>query len=83
MKLIVDIDENLYTRLFDNGDNEIDDMAEALVVLRKGTPAPKGKWVRDKDGYWVCSVCGAIGASPHVSEPPDRYCHECGAQMEW
>jgi hypothetical protein len=42
MKLIVDIDENVYTRLFDNGiqDNEIavDDVCEMARALRLGTP---------------------------------------------
>lgn len=51
------------------------------VVSTPGEERPKGEWARDKDGYWVCSVCGAIGASCYASEPPDRYCHECGAEM--
>ena len=46
MKLIVDIPEDVYTRLFDNGiqDNEIavDDICEMARALRLGTPLPKG-----------------------------------------
>ena len=46
MKIIVDIDENVFTRLFDNGiqDNEIavDDICEMARALRMGTPLPKG-----------------------------------------
>ncbi len=42
MKLIVDISEDVYTRLFDNGiqDNEIavDDVCEMARALRHGTP---------------------------------------------
>ena len=42
MKLIADIDEDVYTRLFDNGiqDNEIavDDVCEMARALRLGTP---------------------------------------------
>ena len=42
MKLIIDIDEDVYTRLFDNGiqDNEIavDDVCEMARALRLGTP---------------------------------------------
>ena len=42
MKLIIDIDENVYTRLFDNGiqDNEIviDDICEMARTLRLGKP---------------------------------------------
>ena len=46
MKLIVDIPEDVYTRLFDNGiqDNEIavDDVCEMARALRLGTPLPNG-----------------------------------------
>ena len=46
MKLIIDIPEDVYTRLFDNGiqDNEIatDDICEMARALRLGTPLPKG-----------------------------------------
>ena len=42
MKLIIDISEDVYTRLFDNGiqDNEIavDDVCEMARALRLGTP---------------------------------------------
>ena len=44
MKLIIDIPEDVYTRLFDNGiqDNEIavDDICEMARTLRLGTPIP-------------------------------------------
>lgn len=46
MKLVIDIPEDVYTRLFDNGiqDNEIaaDDIREMAMSLRLGTPLPKG-----------------------------------------
>ena len=38
MKLLIDIDENLYTRLFDNGNIDAMDMLKACVAIRKGTP---------------------------------------------
>lgn len=41
MKLVIDIDENLYTRLFDNGDEYVADMRRACVSIRKGIPLPK------------------------------------------
>ena len=45
MKLIIDIPEDVYTRLFDNGiqDNEIatDDICEMARALRLGTPLDK------------------------------------------
>jgi hypothetical protein len=39
---VIDIDDNLYTRLFDNGDEYVADMRRACVAIRKGTPLPKG-----------------------------------------
>lgn len=46
MKIVIDIPEDVYTRLFDNGiqDNEIatDDICEMARSLRCGTPLPKG-----------------------------------------
>ena len=46
MKIVIDIPEDVYTRLFDNGiqDNEIavDDVCEMARALRLGIPLPKG-----------------------------------------
>lgn len=42
MQIVIDIDENLYTRLFDNGDEYVADMRRACVAIRKGIPLPKG-----------------------------------------
>ena len=46
MKIVIDIPEDVYTRLFDNGiqDNEIaiDDICEMARALRLGVPLPKG-----------------------------------------
>ena len=45
MKIVIDIDENVFTRLFDNGiqDNEIavDDVCEMARALRLGKPLPE------------------------------------------
>lgn len=41
MQIVIDIDENLYTRLFDNRDIDAVDMLKACVAIRKGTPLPK------------------------------------------
>ena len=44
MQIVIDIPEDVYTRLFDNGiqDNEIavDDICEMARALRLGTPIP-------------------------------------------
>ena len=42
MQIVIDIDDNLYTRLFDNGDEYVADMRRACVAIRKGVPLPKG-----------------------------------------
>lgn len=42
MKVVIDIDDNLYTRLFDSGEDYVADMRRACVAIRKGTPLPKG-----------------------------------------
>lgn len=50
MKIVIDIDDNLYTRLFDNGVDNYDDAVDMAKAIRKGTPqVPKteqfAKWV--------------------------------------
>ena len=42
MKIVIDIDDNLYTRLFDNGVDNYDDAVDMAKAIRKGTPFPKG-----------------------------------------
>lgn len=42
MQLVINIDENLYTRLFDNGDVDAMDMLRACVAICKGKVLPKG-----------------------------------------
>jgi hypothetical protein len=41
MQIVIDIDDNLYTRLFDNGAEYLADMRRACVAIRKGKPLPK------------------------------------------
>ena len=42
MKIVIDIDDNLYTRLFDNGVDNYGDAEDMATAIRKGTPLPKG-----------------------------------------
>ena len=42
MQIVANIDDNLYTRLFDNGDIDAVDMQKGCAAIRKGTPLPKG-----------------------------------------
>lgn len=37
MKIVIEIDENLYTRLFDNGVDNYDDALDMAKAIRKGT----------------------------------------------
>ena len=53
MKLIIDIDENIFTRLYDNGVEgvSVEDELEIEKVIRNGTPMPDkcGKIYAEKD----------------------------------
>ncbi len=42
MQIVIDIDENLYTRLFDMSANTMRDMRAACSTIRNGTPLPEG-----------------------------------------
>ncbi len=42
MQIVIDIDENLYTRLFDNGVDNYDDAVDMAKAIRKGIPLTKG-----------------------------------------
>ena len=42
MRIVIDIDDNLYTRLFDNGVDNYDDAVDMAKAIRKGIPLPKG-----------------------------------------
>ena len=42
MRIVIDIDDNLYTRLFDNGVDNYDDAVDMAKAIRKGTSLPKG-----------------------------------------
>lgn len=63
MKLIIDIPEDVYTRLFDNGiqDNEIetDDICEMARALRLGIPLPEN---HGRVRYIKCEVLDKIRA---------------------
>lgn len=42
MQVLIDINDDLYVRLFDNGGNNVMDMRRAYIAIRKGTVLPKG-----------------------------------------
>lgn len=41
MKIVIEINKNLYTRLFDNGVDNYDDAVDIAKAIRKGMPLPK------------------------------------------
>ena len=53
MQIVIEIDENVFTRLFDNGTEDYaivnDDLFAIAKSIRNGTPLetqrPKGKWI--------------------------------------
>ena len=43
MQILIDIDDNLYTRLFDNGEEYASDLRRACVAIRNGIPLARGR----------------------------------------
>ena len=78
MQIVIDIDDNLYTRLFDNGEEYAADMRRACGAIRKGTPLPKGHGaIKDisqieipmcEDRAYETWVQVAINAAPTIIE---------------
>ena len=74
MQIVIDIDENLYTRLFANGVDNYDDAIDMAKAIRKGAPLPKGHGrlidadvLVDgmEDDYEFCEV---VNATPTIIE---------------
>lgn len=86
MKLIIDIDENVFTRLFDNGvDTSSDDREVIDSAIRNGTSyeeRPHGEWIVLLDEDYIktckCSYCGRIVDIVDFERFP--FCN-CGADM--
>ena len=55
MQVVISIDDNLYTRLFDNGVDNYDDALDMAKAIRKGTPLRKGHGrISDMDAAIEC-----------------------------
>lgn len=93
MQIVIDIDENIFTRLFDNGTEDYaivnDDLFTIAKSIRNGTPLetqrPKGKWINIRvikafhyDGKPRVR-CSCCG---NEEEWSSNYCPNCGAEME-
>lgn len=96
-EIVIKIDENLYTRLFDNGTDfyETDDILAMAKAIRKGTPLPKGHWVYKPRKRMVNETdegveyrteywckCSNCDADYGFTKMKDAYCRYCGAKME-
>lgn len=55
MKIVINISENIYTRLFDNGiEISLEDREAINIAIRGGTPLPKGHGrLIDADAFGV------------------------------
>ena len=84
MQIVIDIDENVFTRLFDNGTEDYaimdDDLFAIAKSIRNCTPLPKGhgRLIDEKDlslmtvhmidGMFVCDAPTIIEADKEESE---------------
>ena len=60
MQIVIDIDENVFTRLFDNDDEYVADMRRACVAIRKGILLPQGHGrLVDADAVYK-DICDSI-----------------------
>ena len=62
MKIVIDIDDNLYTRLFDNGVDNYDDAVDMAKAIRKGTPLNSCKDCK----YFETDVIAKVGEIPLI-----------------
>ena len=72
MQIVIDIDENLYTRLFDNGVDNYDDAVDMAKAIRKGIPLQEPKWIPvserlpdDEEDVLFCDLFGHIMLGYH------------------
>lgn len=60
MKILIDMDDNLYTRLFDNGIDNYADTADIVKAIRKGTVLPDKHIdsldISDRDIYYKAVI---------------------------
>ena len=93
MKLIIDIDEDYYKAIWENGYIYDEDNEDIAKIIKDGTPLEEkiGHWIYDDeysdcfDVTYKCSCCKREIIIPYEArnevykEYP--YCH-CGAKME-
>lgn len=90
MKLIIDIDKNIYHR-FTNGFANENDAHLIEQLFKNGKPyeeRPQGEWIGDTDyesyqGYYEAYKCNRCGYGLHWRDYTNEYkfCPNCGADM--
>lgn len=79
MKLVIDIPEDIYTRLFDNGEDIAKaDISEIAKAIRKGETFKMGHWIKNERSFYTCDKCGFAN---HYNLKKYNYCPNCGAKM--
>jgi len=63
MQIVIDLDDNLYTRLFDNGVDYASDMRRACVAIREGIPLARGRGMPVVDALYQK---GYLDAQKHI-----------------
>lgn len=90
MQVVIDIDDNLYTRLFDNGVDNYDDAVDMAKAIRRGAILPKGHGrlidVSDltpdadyEDGIFYAVSVGQIENAPTIIEADNEPCDDYDA----
>lgn len=58
MQVVVEINDKLYKRLFDNGVDNYDDAIDMAKAIRKGIPLPKGHGRLIDADKTISKICG-------------------------
>lgn len=58
MQVVVEINDKLYKRLFDNGVDNYDDAVDMAKAIRKGIPLPKGHGRLVDADKTISKICG-------------------------
>ena len=66
MTIVIDIDDDLYTRLFDAGENYVMDMRRVCVAVRKGKVIPNhGRLIDADETLKAMDSCDKFAYSRH------------------
>lgn len=82
MRRIIDIDENLFVRLYDNGaELSKEDRKKLEIVVRNSDEIKTYKWIYHEE-YAIDGECAYECSNCHTCYDYDmNYCGYCGADM--